>query len=162
MRKKINPGNIASWIDREAKKKSLAEGRAKAYKKRREAGENSFTDEHRNTLRLKKLEQYRNYLAIYLLENGIDTRELMQSTKRLNIPNFYINELKLKKAIETFVLNANKEREGVITYPTAFELITDSLKFKETNFPMQTASLNQRERRKTESKVSRSKLKKRL
>jgi hypothetical protein len=146
--KNRNPGNVASWIDREAKKKSLAQGREKLYKSRREAGNNSFTDEHRNALRLKKLEQYNNYLAIYLIESGIDTKELMQAVKNLNTPDRYINELRFTKAIERFVTEVDKERHGAIAYATAFKLITKSLKIKKTKFPLQMASINQRESKK--------------
>ena len=77
----------------------------------------------------------------------------MQFTKRLNTPNYYINDLKFKQAIETFVFDVNKEYVGTITYLIALKLITKSLKIKETKFPLQMASINQRERRKAENKV---------
>jgi hypothetical protein len=149
MRKKPNPGNVASWIDKDAKKKSLAQGRAKAYKTRRNAGKNSFTDEHRKTLSVKKLEQYHNYIGIYLIENKMNTDILMQFTKRLNTPNFYVSDLKFKQAIETFVFDVNKEFESTLTYTIASELISKSLKIKLSKLPLQMASINQRERRKS-------------
>lgn len=146
--------NKASWLNPEAKKKSMALGRAKTYKARREAGHNSFTDNHRDTLKIKKFEQYHNYLAIYLIENKITSNRLFKITKKLNTPNFYTSDLKLKQAIENFVFDANKEREGFdVTYEVACELINKSLTIKTKLFPNQIAPIRARERKKERRKT---------
>ena len=98
------------------------------------------------------MEQYHNYIGIYLIENKMNTEKLMQFTKRLNTPNFYVNDLKFKQAIETFVLEVNKEFDSTITYTIALELITKYLTIKQSKFPLQMASINQREVRKSKKK----------
>ncbi|REG90255.1 hypothetical protein [Flavobacterium aquicola] len=150
-------GNRISWLDPVKKKKSLVEARERYYQARRDLGLNSFTNSHRETLRIKKYKQYYNFIAIYLIKNKIDSKELMRYTRRLNIPNLYINDLKFKEAIERFVSETNKAREGVITFDIAFELITKSLTIKKELFPHQIAPIRARENRKARDKEDRQK-----
>ena len=124
--------NKISWQNPEAKKKSLSKGREKLYKARREAGEPSFKKYHLKSLQIGKLKQYNNLLGLHLIKAGItNTTKLLTLTKRLNTPKYYRSNESFTKAITVFVEMVKKEKENVLTYGIALELINRTLESKE-------------------------------
>lgn len=124
-------GNLASWIDKEAKKESLAKGRTKLYKERRESGEKSFKDYHIKSLKIGKLKQYRNFLGLHLFKSGIkNITKLLVLSKRLNTPHYYRSNESFIKAITVIVEVANKEKRNVLTFDKALILVNKSLESK--------------------------------
>ncbi|MDR6845937.1 hypothetical protein [Flavobacterium granuli] len=150
--------NEASWIDHEAKKKSLADGRKRAYSKRREAGLSSLTPEHMETLKIRAYQKYNNLLALFLIKNGLDTESLLKKSKNLNTPYKYTFQINLEKAIERCVREADSISIGGLTYEIALDLVTKSLAIKTEKHPNQKASLTAREKKKgTTLKASKAK-----
>lgn len=122
-----NKGNVASWSDPKAKKESLAKGRERAYKTRREKEGSSFGKGQIESIRLAKYQEHGNHLAVYLLTKGIDTTELKRTMQRLNRPDNFAKEQSFNKAVRQIVELSNKQKENTITEEVVLELIKQGI-----------------------------------
>jgi hypothetical protein len=115
--------NKASWIDPIAKKKSLAQGRERAYKENRRTIGASFRPETIKRIAEAKYIKANNLLAIHLIENRITPTKYKGWMKRLQTPLEYSSPERLNSAIDRFIELILQEENKVLNKEIVRKLI---------------------------------------
>jgi hypothetical protein len=124
MKKDNSKATLASWSNPEEKKKSLAEGRARSYKAKKNLTGISFNKSTIEKISINKYSAHCNYLALYLVEKSIDLTEIKRLVTKLNKPQHYKLERTFNQAIEKLLKVVNTESRKILTQEKAKELIT--------------------------------------
>jgi hypothetical protein len=132
MKKDTSKATLASWSDREAKIKSLAEGRKTAFQIKKEKTGCSFDPETILKISINKYTKSGNQLALYLISKGIDIVPFKDIIRFLNYPGYYKKEGSQDEAIKTVVELSNKQKENTLTIEKATELVNNGINTKPT------------------------------
>jgi hypothetical protein len=127
MKKDNSKTTLASWSDKEAKIKSLADGRARSYKEKKNRTGCSFDPETVLKISMTKYKGHHNYLALYLLKKGTDLTEIKNLVAKLNKPQHYKHERTFTIAIEKLLKVVNTESRKILTQEKVKELITQGI-----------------------------------
>ncbi|CAM2772555.1 hypothetical protein SAMN05444143_104164 [Flavobacterium succinicans] len=115
--------NKASWIDPIAKKKSLKQGRERAYKENRQTIGASFKPETIKRIAEAKFIKANNLLAIHLIEKDIAPTKYKGWMKRLQTPLQYASPERLCNAIDRFISLIEKEESKSLDKQTVRQLV---------------------------------------
>lgn len=115
--------NKISWDDPITKKKSLAQGRERAYKENRRTIGQSFTPETIKRIAEAKYIKANNLLAIHLIENRIAPTKYKGWMKRLQTPFQYGSPERLHKAIDRFIALILKNEKKTLDKQTLSQLV---------------------------------------
>ena len=115
--------NTASWSDPIAKKKSLKEGRERAYKENRETIGGSFRPETITAIAESKYIKGNNLLAIHLIENKIAPTKYKGWMKRIQTPFQYGSPERLNNAIDRFIVLILKNENKTLDKQTVSQLV---------------------------------------
>ena len=115
--------NKASWIDPIAKKRSLAQGRERAYKENRRSIGASFRPETIKRIAEAKYAKANNHLAIYLIEQNINPTPYKGWMKRLQTPFQYGSPERLNNAIDRFIALILKNEKKTLDKQTVSQLV---------------------------------------
>ena len=115
--------NKASWIDPIAKKKSLAQGRERAYKENRRTIGASFRPETIKRIAEAKYIKANNLLAIHLIENRITPTKYKGWMKRIQTPFQYGSPERLNNAIDRFIALILKNEKKTLDKQTVSQLV---------------------------------------
>lgn len=115
--------NKASWIDPIAKKRSLAQGRERAYKENRQTIGGSFRPETITVIAESKYIKGNNLLAIHLIENKIAPTKYKGWMKRLQTPLEYSSPERLNSAIDRFIELIMQEENKALQKQTVRQLV---------------------------------------
>ena len=115
--------NIKSWSDPIAKKKSLKEGRERAYKENRETIGGSFRPETITAIAESKYIKGNNLLAIHLIENKIAPTKYKGWMKRIQTPFQYGSPERLNNAIDRFIALILKNEKKTLDKQTVSQLV---------------------------------------
>ncbi|MGL2992701.1 hypothetical protein [Flavobacterium sp. TSSA_36] len=115
--------NKASWADPTEKKKSLAQGRERAYKENRRTIGASFRPETIKRIAEVKYIKANNHLAIYLIEQNINPTPYKGWMKRLQTPFQYGSPERLNNAIDRFIALILKNENKTLNSQTVRQLV---------------------------------------
>lgn len=115
--------NKASWIDPIAKKKSLAQGRERAYKENRRTIGASFRPETIKRIAEAKYIKANNLLAIHLIENRITPTKYKGWMKRLQTPLLYGSPERQNDAIDKLIALILKNENKTLNSQTVRQLV---------------------------------------
>ncbi|WP_269223159.1 hypothetical protein [Flavobacterium sp. IMCC34518] len=115
--------NIASWSDPIAKKKSLTDGRKRAYKENRDNFGASFKPETIKAIAEAKYKKAGNHLAIYLIDLGINPTPYKGFMKRLQTPFQYGSHGRLYNAIDRFITLIDRAENKTLNSQTVRQLV---------------------------------------
>jgi hypothetical protein len=119
--------NTASWSDPIAKKKSLNEGRKRAYKENRNTFGASFPPEQIRAIAEAKYKKANNLLAIHLIEKDIAPTKYKGWMKRLQTPLQYASPERLCNAIDQFIKLIEDEESKALDIETVRQLVADAV-----------------------------------
>ena len=115
--------NKASWTDPIAKKRSLAQGRERAYKENRRSIGASFRPETIKRIAETKYIKANNLLAIHLIENKIAPTKYKGWMKRIQTPFQYGSPERLNNAIDRFIALILKNENKTLDKQTVSQLV---------------------------------------